>query len=318
MMFGSAFGTSFAGAQEFTALGGVSDDSETHGYAGSWQVDYKQSLSPHFSYSLSLLNEGKFDGNHRDGVVFQLWGQTRFLSPNVSFSAGIGPYFFFDTNKRDTDFQYKYCPYKNEHGVAAVVSFDADWYFRTPFFLKFRTNWVWSRHGMNTSSYLLGLGLQLDPSEREVPGGGEMLRPNQLSLLLGKTIMNNRDGRTSNAVALEYRRRAARYLEWTVSYLNEGNNNDIYRDGVAAQLWGVRDFCQGRLSLGIGLGPYFAKNNYEDHYSGKRGEVIVALLSAGVDFRVYGNWSVRGLWSRVITDNSRDSDIVLVGPSYHF
>ena len=65
-----------------------------------------------------------------------------------------------------------------------------------------------------------------------------------------------------------------RHLDWTVSWLEEGDNSMILRNGLTTQLW---------------------------------------LMGA---FLAY--WSFRAAWSRIITDYSRDTDVILGGIGYRF
>src|SRR5512135_694782 len=60
---------------------------------------------------------------------------------------------------------------------------------------------------------------------------------NEITLLLGQTVLNSAKGENDIAMGVEYRRSVFRYMDWTVAWLNEGDTRPIGRYGVMSQLW---------------------------------------------------------------------------------
>ena len=141
---------------------------------------------------------------------------------------------------------------------------------------------------------------------------------NELMPFAGFMISNNCDPRKIFAWGVEYRRRLGRFMSVTLAWLDEGDNDFFHRQGLVAQWWVGDDFYRNRLTLGIGCGPYLARNEYRDRLTGKDEHVLAGFLSMGAGYRFNGNWTVRLTWSRVVTDYDRDTDIFSIGPAYRF
>lgn len=303
-----------AWSQEFSASVGAIWDTETRDRKIAYQFEYLRKWGERLAVSFSCLNEGHFLDHHRDGFFFQLWGRQP-IGRQFVLDAGIGPYFYFDTNERTSAKLMR-----NEHGVGGIMSLSGKWYFRAPFFMNLRTNWVFTEGNINTLSVLLGLGVKLEISKENglLKGDSASGFDNSFALFLGLTTMNNNDGQGATSWGLEYRNALLKHLEISFLYLNEGSNNVIHRDGIAAQLWLAEEFYEGRLKLGIGLGPYFARHKSKDLLAEKDGEIIAGLLSMSAVYRFSPRWFVRGAWNRVITDHDRDADVFLLGPGIYF
>jgi len=109
------------------------------------------------------------------------------------------------------------------------------------------------------------------------------------------------------------------HLDLSVSWINEGNPDIVRRNGAAAQVWAVNSFFDGRLSLGIGYGPYFYVDKKNPPPPGTtRPPAVAGLGSPTLAQRFAGHWLVRLTFSRVTTTNSRDADIYLLGIGYRW
>jgi hypothetical protein len=181
--------------------------------------------------------------------------------------------------------------------------------------LQLRGNWVHTEHGVDNVSALVGVGYQLDapPAFKEqcLP---EKLTNNEITLFFGETTANSFNSDKSIAAGIEYRRRLAPFLEWTVTSLYEGNDSIQDRFGLMTELWAVRAFFDERVSLGIGAGPYFVVDR---HHPGDD-ETVVGVFGMTASYRFMPRWTVRLSWNRVVTNYNSDSDIVLVGIGYLF
>ena len=306
-----------AWGQEFSILGGIVRDTEQSKNANTLQLEYMNTLKGPVAYSLSYLNEGHFPDSHRDGLITQLWAKFPLFHSSLELKGGMGPYLYFDTNERFTGSYYKH-----EHGFGAVFSLGADWRFRKPFSLQVRSNWILTENNFNTLSFLVGLGVELD-RKPDNEAGRESLdiraNKNEVTPFVGLMASNNNDDNEHAASwGLEYRRALGRYINWTVAWMDEGDNDLFHRRGIATQVWAGDVFYGDRVIAGIGFGPYLALNAYRDGLTGKDGDIMAGLLSISIAYRLNTTWAIRGTWNRVITDYDRDSDVFWIGPTFRF
>ena len=304
-------------SQDAYILGGLINSHEDHSSSYSWQISYMEGLGDHFGWSFSWLNEGHLPDHHRDGPTLQLWARTDILNRRLSLSAGAGPYFSFDT-------QHKFDgSYRNEKDWGGVFSLAVTWNTESRWLLQARVNNVWLNRNIDTISLLFGVGYQLDPEP--LPGTRTTGSPqtwsktnNEITALLGRCIVNGPHD-NSFAFGIEYRRGIARYLEWTVGYIDEGDNTAIDRKGITTQLWPKRSFFDDRLTLGVGFGVYLAVDKRRNPESDIGNEAIIAgLITFTGSYHLSRRFLIRMSLSRTITDYNRDTDIILAGLGYRF
>jgi hypothetical protein len=116
----------------------------------------------------------------------------------------------------------------------------------------------------------------------------------------------------STIAALEYRRAVGRYVDWTVTAIDEGNAAEqAQRRGHAA----VADpFLNQKMELGMGAGWYFnakvpdGPGALAQGRAGERGRALPPEQAR----------SRRVNWNRVVTDYHRDADLLLLGLGYSF
>jgi len=304
-------------AEEFFGLGGDvrNLDTDTNDTSYSWQLEYQKELFEHLAVSLSYLNEGHVPNHHRDGTGMQLWARTDALGRRLSLSAGIGPYYYYDTsNSSVTDGSYT-----NDHGFGGIFSLAATWKNETPWLFQVRTNWVKAFGGMDTVSALVGIGYQLDTltpvPAHATPGDPGMRANNEITLFVGQTITNSFKSEHSAAMSIEYRRGLMRYLDWTIAWLYEGDTRLIRRHGLVSQFWLVKAFLDDSVALGAGTGAYFSV----DQRAGQDGdEIISAIASLTGSYRFTPHWSLRTTWNRAVTNYDRDTDVIMAGIGYRF
>jgi len=111
-----------------------------------------------------------------------------------------------------------------------------------------------------------------------------------------------------------YRRRMSPCIDLSGTWFYEGDTRLSRRDGLACELWGVRDFLDDRLSLGIGGGAYFAIDGRKPSVS----RTISGIVTLTSSYRILPSWDARISWNRVITDHNYDTDVLLGGFGYRF
>jgi hypothetical protein len=306
-------------AQELSLFGGASEATSSGDHSYAWALDYRHGLGEHAAITFSYLNEGHVPNHHRDGQGVQLWARTTVLGRRLALAAGAGPYWYYDTTRPAGSG----APYSDQHGWAALYSLSATYYTDSRVFYELRVNRVTAGNSINTASVLFGVGYQLDPPRSRGPlteatPQGHNTTDNEVTLFVGRTVVNSFESEHAIAKAIEYRRGLAEHIDWSVSWLDEGNTGVVRRNGVVSQFWAVRDAFDRRVAIGAGLGAYLAVDlqttstlpAHRDRVSG------IATISGTV--RLTPRTFIRGSWNRVLTKYDRDTDVVLIGVGYRF
>jgi len=300
-------------AQELYFSSGLIKNAEDHDNSYSWQVSYRENITNHFGWSFSWLNEGHFYGHHRDGQVFQTRVFSDLLNHQFSIAAGAGPYLYYDTEIDSHN------SYENSHGWGVVFNLTATCYKFTPWLFQVSSNHVYTRDDMDTNSILIGLGYQLSPRDPVWPTAGaspaaERTVKNEFTVYIGQTILNSFKSQDALATGMDYRRNIARYLDWTIGWMYEGNAKLSRRNGITSQIWPTRSFFGNRLSLGVGLGIYLAVDTRDNNDLGGDGEgFVVGLVSMTTSYRFSDHLLVRLCWNRTVTRYSHDTDVIMAG-----
>ncbi|MHB8909429.1 MAG: hypothetical protein ACYDAA_11190 [Syntrophales bacterium] len=301
-------------------MGGVIGDSEASNRSYTWALEYMQGLTKYSAFSVSWLNEGHLPNNHRDGISAQLWGRLNVLHRRLSLEAGIGPYLFYDTKLAKSGGGFS-----DTHGVGAAASLAGVWHTEGRWLVQLRANWIETSSSIDTGSVMFGIGYQLDaPPIRGpleiAPVQRERTTQNEITVLIGQTIVNSFDSQQSTAQSIEYRRGLARYLDVTVAWLNEGDSRILRRNGLITQLWAVREFFDDRIALGIGFGPYISVDNHGVGRSSndESQKMISGIVTLTASYRVSRKWAGRLSWNRIATGYNRDTDVIMAGPSFRF
>jgi hypothetical protein len=314
-----ALGPASLHAQELSLFAGGIQESGPREHSYAWALDYRHGLGEHAAITFSWLNEGHVTDHHRDGQAVQLWGRANLLGRRLSLAAGLGPYRYYDTTRLLPG-----ATFSDAHGWGAVYSLAATYYTDSRWLYELRANRIIASNSINTTSVLFGVGYQLDPPPSRGPltetaPQGRKTTNNEFTAFLGQTIVNSFNSERDTARAVEYRRGLSEHIDWTASWINEGDARIVRRNGLVTQLWAVRESFDDRLAIGIGLGPYFAIDRHNPPATAQAHDVrISAIFTASAALRLGARFSLRGSWNRVLTDYNRDTDIVLVGIGYRF
>ncbi|AQH01100.1 hypothetical protein A9R05_19715 [Burkholderia sp. KK1] len=314
---GLGFASTALHAQELSLLAGALKSSSNNTY--SWEGTYREGLGRYAAWSFSWLNEGHIPDHHRDGQAVQFWGRLPLWNNRLELSAGAGPYRWFDTKQAQLGGDYS-----NTHGWGGLFSLRAAYYFDNRWIAEVKLNRVQAYGGPDTTALLFGIGYQLDAPE----GPGPRARPpsrttnvtsNEVTVMLGTTILNSPDSESNLAESIEYRRGLWHYVDFTASYLHEGGHVQSRRDGVAAQLWATRAFFDDRLTLGVGIGPYLSITQNDDLPQNRTGDGrFSGLVSVSASYRFTDRWLARVTWNRMVTRYDRDADIIEAGVGMRF
>lgn len=306
-----------AHAQEFSMLAGplVSDSANSY----SWDANYREGMGRYAAWSFSWLNEGHIPAHHRDGQSLQLWARLPTWHDRLEWSAGVGPYRYFDTTAAQAGGDYS-----NTHGWGILWSLRAAYYFDSRWIAELQLNRAHVFGGPDTTAILFGIGFQLDANDgpgarQEALAHTTNVTNNEVTVMIGETILNSYSSESALAESVEYRRGLWRFLDVTATYLHEGGHIQSRRDGVAAQLWATRAFLDDRLALSAGIGPYVSITQNNDLPLDRAGDGrISGLVSVSASYRIDPRWLARVTWNRVVTRYDRDTDVIEAGIGLRF
>ncbi len=304
---------------------GVVSAQELTGYAGSLRVKatdqstftggvaYAHPLNDYLGFSLSYWNEGHPTDHHRDGVAGQVWVRSGPNEPGWSFGAGAGQYYYFDTTELHSTGATKYT---NDHGWAALYSLQATYHYQNSrWYNQVQLNHISPSSGKDaTNSLVFGVGYQFGGVKGDKLHLEEAATDESITLMAGQGITNSLDSERATIAALEYRRAVGRYVDWTVTAINEGNTAQSKRNGVATQLWLIRSVSQ-KVEIGTGAGFYF--NGKVPDAEGQRSHKA-GLISIGARYHLTKRIVGEATWNRVVSDYHRDADLFLMGLGYSF
>ena len=307
-------------AQELTFLGGYLPETSSERSSYTWQVDYRQDFYRNFAASMAYINEGHLRAHHRDGTAFELWGRLPMLHDRFVLAAGVGGYYFFDTQPLpggDT---------ADIHGTAPIYSLSATAYFSDRWFGEVMYNRIDPAHDIKVNTLTAGLGFWFGRTQKPTPGKlGDApdeqahVTSNELTVFVGQSVVNTFLSQRARAYAGEYRHGILPHLDWTISGLYEGDPEIIRRSGMATQLWAVNSFFHDRISVGAGLGPYFYLDHKHPPAAGQRIPASIApVASLTFSTRLSDHWTLRLVFDRVASNYNRDSDIFLAGLGYRW
>ncbi|ACR30162.1 Hypothetical protein bglu_1g30990 [Burkholderia glumae BGR1] len=305
-----------ADAQAFTLFAGPLSGAGTH--SAGWAFDYREGLGKYAAAGFTWYNEGHLPSHHRDGQSVQLWGRLPLGRRRFVLSAGVGPYRYFDTEAAGQGRGYS-----NTHGWGVLMSVRAAYYGSRRWLLQVQANRVHTFSGPDTTSMMFGIGYQLAAPDRPGPcdyatGRLDRVTNQEVTGMIGETILNSRSSPSSLGASVEYRRGIAKHLDWTATYLYEGSKRQIRRNGVATELWLTRAFLDDRIALAAGAGLYVAVDQRHMRGSNTGDGRLSCIVSISASYRLGRSWLTRLTWKRVVTRYDRDTDVIQAGLGYRF
>lgn len=296
-------GAGLCRAQDVSILAGQMKVNEKDDQSFAAALNYLHPVGAYAAFGASYLNEGHPQGHHRDGLAAQGWLRLPVAATGLELGVGAGKYYYFDTARDDG------IHYDNDHGWANMASVAVSWHIDPRWYLQAQATRLYPKSRDGTTLLLVGAGYHFDGSGR-TPAQLSPARDDTLTLSAVRTIVNSFDSERSNGYALEYRRTLGRYVDATVTALQEGSNRRTERKGVAAELWLMRDLTPA-VELGMGAGPYSISDK-PDRRDGRYSH-WAGLASIVGRYHVNGRWTAQLMWNRVITDYQRDADVFMLG-----
>jgi hypothetical protein len=300
-------------AQELNLLAGaMSTDSGQSSY--SYHLGYSQDFYRNLAASLTYINEGHVPGHHRDGYAVEAWGRLTTPHDRFSIALGLGAYFYYDT-------QVLPGGSADVHGTAPILSLSGTGYLSNRIFYRVTLDRIQPAHDLKVNNAVAGIGYWFGQNSKPTPGGyghapdeQALVTGNELTLFVGQSVVNTFFSQSARACALEYRRGIVKHVDWTAAFIYEGNPQIVRRAGVATQAWAVNNFFEDRVSLGIGLGPYFYIDRKHPEGIGPINSAAIApLASLTVSERLSDHVQLRLIVNRVASSYNRDADIFLLG-----
>ena len=294
-------------AQEVYALAGWMQTDTPVSSSYAWTLSYAQNFSNHISASYSWLNEGHFPGHHRDGNVTQLWWRSNPLG-GFTFAGGAGVYRYFDTVLAENP-----SGYADAHGWGIVYSLSATHSLTKRLDVQVRVDRVALLNHIDTTSAMVGFGWKLAQDHGTEESTRAFARPWEVTLLAGQTIVNSFSSPKSLATSAELRWRWGSVLRVSASYVNEGDDRIIRRNGTLAEGWLEPSFFDDRVTFGVGVGGYLSIDHHQPEGAGRS---LSGVVTTTTSWNIVSSWVVRASWHRIVTNYNRDSDILLMGIGY--
>ena len=298
-----------AAAQELSIGAGVTRAHDPDDTSFAAVAAYAHPIAPHWSAAFEYRNEGHVPSHHRDGHSVQLWYSSN-EGDGFGMRVGAGPYRYFDTTVAENPLGFQ-----NAHGWGALYGIAATWKPAGRWTWALRADHIHARDSFDTTTVSVEASYHLNQDgslPRNATPGTFGTRDAELTVMAGRTILNSFESETTGSRLVELRGAFTPSVRGSIGLLNEGQAGVLNREGVLAQLWLEPSFGDGRYTLGVGLGPYFA-NDQE-----RPGNHWHALIGTTVSWRFSRAWAARITWNRVSSNYDRDSDIITAGIGYRF
>jgi len=305
-------------AHELSVLGGATEGIDAGGSSYAWQAALRYNFLRNFAASVSWINEGHLEEHKRDGFAVQGWGRVPLLDNRLSIGVGAGVYQYFDTRLLPAG------NHENVHGWAPVYSLTATYYTEKPWFAQVAVNHIHPESDTNSNTYLVGVGYRLWKEDATSSGPGMGDRPAkttgyEVMPFLGQVVVNRPGNDPGIGSGIEFRMGIDEHLDWTVTWLNEDVPGTFHRTGLGSQLWLVDAFLARRITLGFGAGLYsFVDRELPPGSTAGSRLDIAGLLTVSASYRFSDPWFTRFNWNRVMSNDSRDTDIFLLGLGYRW
>ena len=240
------------------------------------------------------------------------------MKNRVALGVGAGIYQYFDTKLLPSG------DHVNVHGWAPVYSLAATYYTEKPWFAQVVVNHIHPESDTNSNTYLVGVGYLLWKEAAPPSGPRPVDRPAmttgyEVMPFLGQIVVNRPGNDSGFGSGVEFRMGIDELFDWTVTWLNENVPGTMDRTGLGTQIWLVDAFLARRITLGFGAGLYSFVDREPVPDTGENERLDIAgLVTVTAGYRFSGPWFTRFNWNRVMSNDSRDTDLFLLGLGYRW
>ena len=308
-------------AQEFGGLAGPWWDlSVSQPVSYQWRLDYQQGLSEHWYFETGWVNDGHFSGHLRDGLAVQLGARTTLWTPRLVVGLAAGVDRFYDTTNDSSNAGN----YSDVQGFMFIGTAQISYYFANRWIVRAQGNLELAPStSYNGAGALIGVGYQLQAPA--TPGARAKPEPqtsfstgNEFSAFIGQTVPNGGKADPKGVAGMvEYRHGIWKYFDLTISYIYQGDNDVLVRNGFAAQIWPARKF--GPVEFGLGFGVFFAADQkYTPPPGDPENGKFSLLVSPTVAYRFGEHWVTRFMWNRTVTTYNENTDFFGFGLGYRW
>lgn len=170
---------------------------------------------------------------------------------------------------------------KDSHTSEPIVSISSKYYLFDKYYSKLTINQT------KNTTILLGIGYSFDkqPKQTEMTFNNS----NSISLFTGQSIRNIASCPSHSTSSIEYEHTLTSHIALTGTYLNNGVSSQIHLTNTV-----------NTFKFGIGIGPYETNK-------------LNTLLSFSASKQLNSKYIIKTVFDRVITSNSKDADIFLLG-----
>lgn len=310
-----------AAAQEIGGLTGPWWDlSVSQPASYQWRLDYQQGLSEHWYFETGWVNDGHFSGHLRDGIALQIGARTTLWTPRLVVGLAAGIDRFYDTTNDSSNAGN----YSDVQGFMFIGTGQISYYFDNRWIVRAQGNLeIAPPKSYNGAGVLIGVGYQLQAPT--APGARAKPEPqtsfstgNEFTAFIGQTVPNGGKSDPKGVAGMaEYRHGVWKYFDLTISYIYQGDNDVLVRNGFAAQLWPARKF--GPVELALGFGIFFAADQkYTPPPGDPKSGAVSLLVSPTVAYRFGEHWLTRFMWNRTVTTYNKNTDFFGFGLGYRW
>ncbi len=250
------------------------------------------------------INEGRPTNNHRDGFAVQAVREVD-VSKNLRLEFGLGPYFNMDTTSPTHNIRNQID--EKDLGVlgtiAALYSLNQ---FSPGLHLRLEYNHVSVPREFDTDSFMIGFGKDF---ETHPNSEGD----NKVAVMWSHFKTNHHITHSADGVQVEVKHKLTDNTDISASYMREGKDNLVDRQGVAVQYWYSQEFPK-KWVVSVGAGPYIAENKLSPNKGNFNG-----LISMELKKEVTKDTNVFVRLTRIADfAGSNDRDDFAIGVARHF
>lgn len=265
-----------------------------------------KSIDENTRVDLIHINEGHPTNNHRDGFAIQGLYDID-LAKNVKIEVGAGPYLSFNTTTING-------VERDDKNLGLLTSVAALYYLddlSPGLHLRAEYNHVIMPGAINTDSVMIGIGKNfgaVSSNHSEKDDGSLEVG------LIGNHFKTNHGGtHASEGYQVEMKKMVSKDTAVSLSYMHEGKDSMVEREGIATQVWFVQPLSN-KWSVSAGAGPYIAKNKLESNENKMNGIISIEIK------RELGSQTTAFVRINRIADfqEDKDRDILSIGVARKF